>query len=122
MDRPPGDFYRAHGPPALPDCPPGLGTLLSVILAQQVSLASTSAVCERVCEKGGDSADGSRLRAAGRTRQAAGDWRNLARTVEAGEPAIARLSRMRNDEVIARLKRINGTGTRSAQVYLLMVY
>src|SRR5262245_50525608 len=79
---------RTHGPPPLWQRRPGFGTLVHIILEQQVSLASARAAYDRarVLARPFTPAtflrlDDRQLRAAGFSRQKTGYCRNLARAI-----------------------------------------
>jgi DNA-3-methyladenine glycosylase II len=118
---------RRHGPPPLWGRPPGFGSLVRIILEQQVSLASAASTWRRIeaglgrVDPAALSAAGeARVRALGVTRQKAGYLVLLARAVESGAVDFAALGRLPDDEARAALLRLKGIGPWSADIYLLM--
>ena len=116
------------GPPPLWQRAPGFGTLVHIILEQQVSLASALAAFNRLRERLGEVAPApflelsdAELLAAGFSRQKAGYCRGLARALLAGELDLAALEGMDDADVRRALVRVKGIGPWSAEVYLLMV-
>ena len=119
---------RAHGPPPLWQRRPGFGTLVHIILEQQVSLASARAAYDRarVLARPFTPAtflrlDDGQLRAAGFSRQKAGYCRNLARAILDKELELGGLAKLDDVEVRRRLTAIKGIGNWTADIYLLMV-
>jgi DNA-3-methyladenine glycosylase II len=114
------------GPPPLRYRPPGFATLLRVIVAQQVSLASAAAIwarleaaCdplvpERILEQSEEA-----LRAVGLSRQKARYARSLAETMRAGQLNVAALEALDDEAAIAAVTAVKGLGRWSAEVYLL---
>jgi DNA-3-methyladenine glycosylase II len=125
-DRRMGRLLRLHGPPPLWSRPQGFGTLLRIILEQQVSLASARALYLRLSGGGPVSPEavaalGARgLRALGFTRQKATYVHGLARAVLDRHLRLDRLPRLSDAEVCAELTRIPGVGPWTANIYLLM--
>ena len=116
-----------HGPPPLWDRPTGFGTLVQIILEQQVSLSAGRAAygrLERVA--GAVTADRiavlqeSDLRSAGLTRQKSGYIRELARAIVAGRFDPDGLSEMDDETAREALIGLKGIGAWSADIYLLM--
>ena len=125
-DRGMGQLLRLHGPPPLWSRPQGFGTLLRIILEQQVSLASARALYTRLAADGPVSPErvaalGPRgLRALGFTRQKAAYVSGLADGMLARRWRLDRLSRLPDADVCAELTRIPGVGPWTANIYLLM--
>ena len=116
-----------HGAPPLWERPPGLATLVQIILEQQVSVASAAATFERlIAASGGGSAerlatlDDSAYRAVGVSRQKARYIRLLAQAVVDGSFDPAALAAMDDDAARAALMRLTGIGRWTADIYLLM--
>lgn len=114
------------GPPPLRYRPPGFATLLRVIVAQQVSLASAAAIwgrLEAACqplEPGRLLAlDDETLRAAGLSRQKQRYARSLAETLATGALDADRLAALDDEAAIAAVTAVKGLGRWSAEVYLL---
>ncbi|MBI4503804.1 MAG: DNA-3-methyladenine glycosylase 2 family protein [Gemmatimonadetes bacterium] len=119
---------RRHGPPPLWTRPPGLGTLIRIILEQQVSLASARAVYRRLEQTLGEITPGTvghcgtaGLRHLGVTRQKAAYCIDLANRVSAGELNLRRIARAPAEVARAELMRVKGIGPWTADIYLLMV-
>lgn len=122
-------FARAvteAGQPPLRYRPPGFETLLRIIVAQQVSLASAAAIWSRLEALVGElqpqallTFDEEALRAAGLSRQKARYARSLAELLESGELDLSVIDRLEDEEAIACLTRVKGLGRWSAECYLL---
>lgn len=105
---------------------PGYATLLRTILGQQVSVASATAVWNKLHAVLGNAEDplllaaGSDelLRSAGLSRQKMGYARSLAEQVTSGALDLAALPQD-DEDAIAALTRIKGIGRWSAEIYLL---
>jgi DNA-3-methyladenine glycosylase II len=117
-----------HGPPPLWDREPGFGTLLHIILEQQVSLASAQAAFDRLRA----SADplsptrfleltGAELLAIGFSRQKARYGRALAEAIQAGALHLEGLHDLEDEAVHATLQQVPGIGPWTSTIYLLMV-
>jgi DNA-3-methyladenine glycosylase II len=119
-------LLQLHGPPPLWSRPQGFGTLLRIILEQQVSLASAQALFVRLAAGGPVSPErvaalGPRgLGALGFTRQKAACVYGLALGVLERRWRLDRLPRLPDAEVCAELGRIPGVGPWTANIYLLM--
>jgi DNA-3-methyladenine glycosylase II len=104
----------------------GLPTLMHIILEQQVSLASANAMFERICAMCKPEAECLRafgtegLRSIGVTRQKAGYIVGAAEAVISGKLNFAVFQTMSDDAVRGELMKLNGIGTWTADVYLLM--
>ena len=119
---------RTFGPPPLWQRRPGFGTLVHIILEQQVSLASARAAYDRARMLASPftprtflQLDDRQLRTAGFSRQKTGYCRNLARAILDKELELGRLATLDDDEVRRRLTAIKGIGNWTADIYLLMV-
>jgi DNA-3-methyladenine glycosylase II len=119
---------REHGPPPLWQRRTGFGTLVHIILEQQVSLASARAAYDRARMLARPftpatflQLDDRQLRASGFSRQKTGYCRNLARAILDKELELGRLATLDDDEVRRRLTAIKGIGNWTADIYLLMV-
>ncbi|MFN8534834.1 MAG: DNA-3-methyladenine glycosylase 2 family protein [Dehalococcoidia bacterium] len=126
QDRDLARVLAVYGCPPLWGRPSGFDTLVSIILEQQVSLASARAAFGRLCEAGPVTpesflrfSDGELLRI-GFSRQKAGYCRGLARAVVSGDVDITALDRLDDDEVYPALMRLKGIGRWTASIYLLM--
>ena len=107
--------------------PKGFGTLVLLILEQQVSLASARAAHERLTRTAGDLVPERLLdladdefRGAGVSRQKTRYIRHLSECVKGRTVRLDRLARMTDDEVRAELMQVKGIGNWTADVYLLM--
>jgi DNA-3-methyladenine glycosylase II len=117
----------AIGPPPFWTRRPGFGTLLHIILEQQVSLASARAAYQRLLALADPvtpeqfmTFDDAALRAAGLSGQKATYGRELARALLTGSLDLAGLSRSDDDSARAALLGIKGIGPWTAEIYLLM--
>lgn len=117
---------RLVGKPPPRRRPPGFASLLWIIVGQQVSTASATAIWRRLCEAGDPpTADGflglsdDQLKSAGFSRAKMVYGRDLATSIREGELDLEALAAMSDDEVVARLTAVRGLGRWSAEVYLL---
>jgi DNA-3-methyladenine glycosylase II len=120
-------IFKRHGPPPLWRRATGFGTLVHIILEQQVSLRSGKAMFDRL----NASIDPftpeqfvfrgeAYLRSLGVTRQKSAYLVHLASLIATGELNIPRLSRMDDHDARFALMQVKGIGSWSADVYLLM--
>lgn len=117
-----------YGPPPMWERPPGFGTLLHIILEQQVSLASARAAYDRL-RVAADPLTPDRflefsdaeLKTIGFSRQKTGYGRALARMLLDGSLNLAALEAMPDEAVREALLRVPGVGNWTADIYLLMV-
>jgi len=117
-----------HGPPPLWDREPGFGTLLHIVLEQQVSLASARAAFDRLGAVA-DPLTPSRflalsdadLLAIGFSRQKTRYGRALATAVESGALDLDGLGGLDDETVHGALQAIPGIGPWTSTIYLLMV-
>jgi len=116
------------GPPPMWARKPGFGTLLHIILEQQVSLASAQAAYDKLLALGQPltpdrflSYDDETLHAAGFSWQKTRYGRLLAQAVRDGSLKLHRLSRLDDRGARAALLTIKGIGPWTAEIYLLMV-
>jgi DNA-3-methyladenine glycosylase II len=116
----------AHGPPPLRAREPGFAALLRIIVAQQVSLASASAIWGRLIEAAKPltpdtflGLDDAALGAVGFSRQKMRYGRALADDLRTGRIDIAGLEAMDDETAIDHLVQAKGIGRWSAEVYLL---
>ena len=122
-----GGIVARHGPPPLWNRPPGLATLIAIVLEQQVSLRSGAAAFERLrLAAGAIEAESivalgeTGARAAGLTRQKARYVVGLAEATIDGRFDAAALASVDDDEARDRLTRLVGIGRWTADIYLLM--
>lgn len=117
-----------HGPPPLWDRAPGFGTLLHIVLEQQVSLASARAAFDRLAAAADpltparflafSDAD---LLAIGFSRQKARYGRALAVALEARTLDLVGLAALDDAAAARELEAIPGIGPWTSTIYLLMV-
>jgi DNA-3-methyladenine glycosylase II len=116
-----------YGLPPLWDRVPGFGTLVHIILEQQVSLASGRAAFGRVLAVAGRmtprriaSLSERQLRGAGLTRQKAAYVRGLAVAIVRREIDLDAIASYDDERAHAELVKLKGIGPWSADIYLLM--
>ncbi len=121
------DILQRLGPPPLWARPPGFGTLIHIILEQQVSLASARAAYDRLQAAANPltparllELDAETLRAVGFSRQKSVYVRHLAETLLAGTLDLAALVALEDEAVRAQLQVVKGIGPWTAEIYLLM--
>jgi DNA-3-methyladenine glycosylase II len=102
------------------------GTLLHIILEQQVSIDAAAAMhrrlvtlCHPLTPKAYLALDDATLRSCGFSRQKMGYARDLAEMVDSGKFDFARLGAADDEAALAELLSIRGIGRWSAEVYLL---
>src|SRR5271169_4905431 len=120
-----GILERA-GPPRFRRRRNGFGTLLHIILEQQVSIDAAAAMYKRllgVCRPLAPEAflalGDSTLRSCGFSRQKMSYARDLAAKVDNGKFDFARLGAAQDDAALAELLSLRGIGRWSAEIYLL---
>lgn len=120
-------LHARVGTPPLWARPPGFGTLVHIILEQQVSLASARAAYDRLLAAAGVltpdrflAMDDDALKTIGFSRQKAGYARSLAQAIVAHRLDLDGLAHAPDDEVRDRLTAQKGIGPWSAEIYLLM--
>ena len=116
------------GPPPLWDRAPGFGTLLHIVLEQQVSLASARAAFDRLVVAADPLTPArflcltdAELLAIGFSRQKARYGRALSRAIEDGTLDLDRLAALDDEAVHSALQAIPGIGPWTSTIYLLMV-
>jgi DNA-3-methyladenine glycosylase II len=104
----------------------GFGTLLHIILEQQVSIDAAAAMhrrlvglCHPLTPKAYLGLDDATLRSCGFSRQKMGYARQLAEMVDTGKFDFDRLAAAGDEAALAELLSIRGIGRWSAEVYLL---
>jgi len=117
-----------YGPPPLWDRPPGFGTLVHIILEQQVSLASAKAAYDRLLAATEPLTPQAFLRlsdgellAIGFSRQKARYGRALAAAILEGGLDLEALETVDDDLVQTALEAVPGIGRWTSTIYLLMV-
>ncbi len=118
--------FRLAGAPKPRRRPPGFGSLLRIIVNQQVSQQAGQAIWARLEEGlGAVSADAvlgrseRRLRAFGLSRAKARNARTLAGMVASREIDLGRLERLDDEAARAELTRAPGVGPWTADIYLM---
>ena len=114
------------GPPRFRRRRNGFGTLLHIILEQQVSIDAAAAMhkrllglCDPLVPEGFLALDDATLRSCGFSRQKMGYARHLAQMVASGTFDFIRLAAADDEAALAELLVIRGIGRWSAEVYLL---
>jgi DNA-3-methyladenine glycosylase II len=117
---------EAFGPPPLWAREPGFGTLVYIILEQQVSLASARAAYQRLSAAISPlspenflTLEDETLKAIGFSRQKTTYGRILARAILEGALDLDRLEGLEDDEVRVEMTRIKGIGRWTADIYLM---
>jgi DNA-3-methyladenine glycosylase II len=117
---------EAFGTPPLFESEAGFATLVRIMLGQQVSLASASAIYERLLAAASLltpasflALDDDALRRAGFSRQKIDYVRSLARSIVANELDLDALALETDDEARAKLLSLRGVGPWTAEMYLL---
>ncbi|HEX7588270.1 MAG TPA: DNA-3-methyladenine glycosylase 2 family protein [Anaerolineae bacterium] len=120
-------IIRTIGPPPLWTRPRGFGTLVLLILEQQVSLASARATMDRLRASASPltprsflELDDALLKRIGFSRQKAAYCRGLALAILDGSLNLAALAKMEDTLVRAELIKLKGIGVWTADNYLLM--
>ena len=121
-------IVERHGPPPLWDRRPGFGTLLHIVLEQQVSLASAQAAFDRLIAATQPltperflALNDEQLLTIGFSRQKARYGRALAAAVADGSLDLHALEAVPDAEVDAALQALPGIGPWTSTIYLLMV-
>lgn len=119
-------ILKNAGPPRFRRRRNGFGTLLHIILEQQVSIDAAAKMYHRLtglCDPLSPATflalDDPTLRSCGFSRQKMGYARDLAESVERGSFDFARLAAAGDDAAFADLLAVRGIGRWSAEVYLL---
>jgi DNA-3-methyladenine glycosylase II len=119
-------ILQRAGPPQFRRRRNGFGTLLHIILEQQVSIDAAAAMYSRLvalCRPLGPTTflalDEATLRSCGFSRQKMGYARDLAAAVGQGSFDFTRLAASEDDIALAELLAVRGIGRWSAEIYLL---
>jgi DNA-3-methyladenine glycosylase II len=119
-------ILQIAGPPRFRRRRNGFGTLLHIILEQQVSIDAAAkmyhrltGLCHPLSPAGFLALDDATLRSCGFSRQKMGYARDLAVHVEQGSFDFARLATAGDEAALADLLAVRGIGRWSAEVYLL---
>jgi DNA-3-methyladenine glycosylase II len=120
------EILQKAGPPRFRRRRNGFGTLLHIILEQQVSIDAAAAMhkrlvglCRPLAPQAFLTLDDATLRSCGFSRQKMGYARDLAAAVACGKFDFARLAQSDDEAALAELLAIRGIGRWSAEVYLL---
>ena len=120
------EILERAGPPRFRRRRNGFGTLLHVILEQQVSIDAAAAMhkrllglCRPLVPATFLALDDSTLRTCGFSRQKMGYARDLARMIDSGKFDFARLDAAEDEVALGALLSVRGIGRWSADVYLL---
>jgi DNA-3-methyladenine glycosylase II len=120
------DIVESAGAPRFRRRRNGFGTLLHIILEQQVSIDAAAAmykklaaVCRPVLPEAFLALDEATLRSCGFSRQKMGYARDLALAVRDGRFDFAELAAADDDSALSRLVGIKGIGRWSAEIYLI---
>ena len=120
------EILRKAGPPRFRRRRNGFGTLLHVILEQQVSIDAAAAMHRRLLElcrplvpDGFLALDDATLRSCGFSRQKMGYARQLAEMIRGGEFDFVRLADADDEAALAALLSVRGIGRWSAEIYLI---
>ena len=128
-----GRAYRAHGLPPLRYRPPTYDTLLRIIVAQQVSVASANAIWGRlqarldavdrdVTPAAFLTLDDEDLKTVGFSRQKTAYGRAIAEDLVSGRVDLGRVEALDDEAAIAELVKLKGIGRWSAECFLLFSY
>lgn len=119
--------YSLYGKPPLWDRPKGFGTLLNIILEQQVSLASAKACFVKLAAHLGDvtpanllTVTDADLKTIGFSRQKTVYARHLSEAILEERIDLDGLHKLPDAEVKAELVKLKGVGEWTSDVYLLM--
>lgn len=122
-----GRVYDTYGSPPLWDRPQGFGTLLQIILEQQVSLASAKACFDKLVAYLGDvsprgllALSDAELKTVGFSRQKTAYARYLSEAVIEKRVDLDGLEQLSDIEVKAELIKLKGVGEWTSDIYLLM--
>jgi DNA-3-methyladenine glycosylase II len=120
------EILERAGPPRFRRRRNGFGTLLHIILEQQVSIDAAAAMhkrllgfCQPLVPETFLALDDGTLRSCGFSRQKMGYARDLAGMVDCGKFDFARLGAAGDEAALAELLSIRGIGRWSAEIYLL---
>ena len=120
-------IYNTHGKPPLWDRPTGFGTLLNIILEQQVSLASAKACFDKLAAHLGDitpanllTVNDADLKTIGFSRQKTAYARHLSEAILQDRIDLGTLHHLPDAEVKVELVKLKGVGEWTSDVYLLM--
>jgi DNA-3-methyladenine glycosylase II len=118
------EILEEAGPPRFRRRRNGFGTVLHIILEQQISIDAAAAMYRRLLghpltAKTFLTLNDATLRSCGFSRQKMGYARDFAVAVQSGEFDFAALASSDDDTALAQLLKIRGIGRWSAEIYLL---
>jgi DNA-3-methyladenine glycosylase II len=120
------EILERAGPPAFRRRRNGFGTLLHIILEQQVSIDAAAAMhrrllglCHPLVPENFLALDDATLRSCGFSRQKTGYARQLGELIAAGKFDFGRLAEADDGAALAELVSLNGIGRWSAEIYLI---
>ena len=120
------EILERAGPPRFRRRRNGFGTLLHIILEQQVSIDAAAAMhaklldrCHPLVPQTFLALDDNTLRSCGFSRQKMGYARDLAAMVDGGKFDFVRLGAAEDEAALAELLSVRGIGRWSAEIYLL---
>jgi DNA-3-methyladenine glycosylase II len=119
--------FEKYGAPPLWDRPAGFGTLLNIILEQQVSLASAKACFDKLTAHLGDvnpaallTLSDADLKTIGFSRQKTAYARHLSEAIIDKHINLDGLHKLSDTDVKAELIKLKGVGEWTSDIYLLM--
>ncbi len=120
-------IFQTYGSPPLWAREASFATLVHIILEQQVSVASAQSAFDKLREKLGTvtpqgvlSLTDAEMKAAYFSRQKMSYTRDLAKAISSGKLNLESLNILPDEKVKTELKKINGIGDWTADIYLLM--
>ncbi|MBA2607015.1 MAG: DNA-3-methyladenine glycosylase 2 family protein [Acidobacteria bacterium] len=120
-------IFQTYGTPPLWAREASFATLVHIILEQQVSVASAQSAFDKLREKLGTvtpqgvlSLTDAEMKAAYFSRQKMSYARDLAKAISSGKLNLESLNILPDEKVKTELKKINGIGDWTADIYLLM--
>ncbi len=120
-------IFQTYGMPPLWAREASFATLVHIILEQQVSVASAQSAFDKLREKLGEitpagvlSLTDAEMKAAYFSRQKMSYARDLAKAISSGKLNLESLNILPDEKVKMELKKINGIGDWTADIYLLM--
>jgi len=120
-------IFQTYGTPPLWAREASFATLVHIILEQQVSVASAQSAFDKLREKLGTvtpqgvlSLTDAEMKAAYFSRQKMSYTRDLAKAISSGKLNLESLNILPDEKVKTELKKINGIGDWTADIYLLM--
>ena len=112
-------FYRTSGLPLLRTRPPGYGTLLKVICAQQVSTAAARAITGRLDSISKPMTPEIFMGISDKKVREIGLSRGIAEAIISGTFSLRKIANMGDEQAIAEMMNLKGIGRWTAEVYLI---